>query len=111
MKKLVRLTEGDLHRIIENSVKRVLRESDYDDYDVYEDEPYLSDDANQNVCVDNGRYGMDAHLEPGEDDYDDGYSEPFDKGERARGYKGTWRTMGDTLWHDEHSFGRGKRGR
>lgn len=36
MRKLVRLTEGDLHRIIENSVKRVLRESDYDDYDEYE---------------------------------------------------------------------------
>ena len=26
MKKLIRLTEGDLHRIIENSVRRVLRE-------------------------------------------------------------------------------------
>lgn len=26
MKKLIRLTEGDLHRIIENSVKRVLKE-------------------------------------------------------------------------------------
>lgn len=27
MKKLIRLTEGDLHRIVENSIKRVLRES------------------------------------------------------------------------------------
>lgn len=31
MKRLIRLTEGDLHRIVRNSVKRVLRESDYDD--------------------------------------------------------------------------------
>lgn len=36
MKKNIRLTEGDLHRIVRNSVKRVLRESDYDDYDEYE---------------------------------------------------------------------------
>lgn len=77
MKKLVRLTEGDLHRIIENSVKRVLRESVYDDYDEYEDEPYLSADANQNVWDDEGRYGMDAQLEPGEDDDDDGYPNAF----------------------------------
>ena len=27
MKKVIKLTEGDLHRIIENSVKRILRES------------------------------------------------------------------------------------
>lgn len=27
MKKLIRLTEGDLHRIIENSVKRILKEN------------------------------------------------------------------------------------
>lgn len=27
MKKLIRLTEGDLHRIIENSVKKVLKEN------------------------------------------------------------------------------------
>ena len=26
MKQIIRLTEGDLHRIIENSVKRILRE-------------------------------------------------------------------------------------
>jgi hypothetical protein len=29
MKKVIRLTEGDLHRIIKESVKRVLREQDY----------------------------------------------------------------------------------
>ena len=29
MKKIVRLTENDLHRIIRESVKRVLRETDY----------------------------------------------------------------------------------
>ena len=32
MKKLIRLTEGDLHRIISNSVKRALQEMDYKTY-------------------------------------------------------------------------------
>ena len=32
MKQIIRLTEGDLHRIIENSVKRVLKESFEDDF-------------------------------------------------------------------------------
>ena len=32
MKKIIRLTEGDLHRIIENSVRRVLKEDlEYDE--------------------------------------------------------------------------------
>lgn len=30
MKKLIRLTESDLHRIIENSVRRTLNEISYD---------------------------------------------------------------------------------
>ena len=37
MKKIFRLTEGDLHRIIKNSVKRIIRESD-EYYDFYSDE-------------------------------------------------------------------------
>ena len=35
MKKLIRLTEGDLHRIIENSVKRALNEVDWRTYANY----------------------------------------------------------------------------
>ena len=31
MKKIIRLTESDLHRIIENSVRRVIRETKNDD--------------------------------------------------------------------------------
>ena len=31
MKKIVRLTEGDLHRIIKESVNRIIKESDYMD--------------------------------------------------------------------------------
>lgn len=35
MKKVIRLTEGDLHRIIENTVKKVLKEGTDNDYYVY----------------------------------------------------------------------------
>lgn len=31
-KKIIRLTESDLHRIVENSVKRVIKEMDYETY-------------------------------------------------------------------------------
>lgn len=52
-KKLIRLTEGDLHRIVKESVNRVLKESnrrtkrmirefdDYDNYDEFEDEEFI----------------------------------------------------------------------
>ena len=39
MKKIIRLTEGDLHRIVKKSVNRVLREMD-DDWDEQEQEFY-----------------------------------------------------------------------
>lgn len=32
MKKLIRLTEGDLHKIVKESVRKILKESDYDNY-------------------------------------------------------------------------------
>ena len=32
-KKLIKITESDLHKIIENSVKRIIKEDIYDDYD------------------------------------------------------------------------------
>jgi hypothetical protein len=62
MKKLIRLTESDLHRIIENSVKRVLKEGKYpnpmggpeDRINAYPE--YTSD-------FDDGRYG-DFDFEP-----------------------------------------------
>lgn len=40
MKKLIRLTEGDLHRIIKNTVKRIIREEDEQEYD-----PFINGDA------------------------------------------------------------------
>ena len=33
-KKLIRLTEGDLHRIVKESLKRVLKESEFDDFGI-----------------------------------------------------------------------------
>ena len=49
-KQVIRLTEGDLHRIIENSVKRILRkEDDFDNYESnYEDDYDYSNDENIN---------------------------------------------------------------
>ena len=32
MKKVIRLTESDIHRIVKNSVKRILKEDDYDPF-------------------------------------------------------------------------------
>ena len=43
MKKILRLTEGDLHRIIKNSVKRIIRESD-EYYDTSSDDFYSDED-------------------------------------------------------------------
>ena len=43
MKKILRLTEGDLHRIIKNSVKRIIRESD-EYYDTSSDGFYSDED-------------------------------------------------------------------
>ena len=43
MKKILRLTEGDLHRIIKNSVKRIIRESD-EYYDTSSDDFYSEED-------------------------------------------------------------------
>lgn len=47
MKQIIRLTEGDLHRIIENSVRRVLKENDvpvgkYDGADLGDVHPYYA---------------------------------------------------------------------
>lgn len=39
MRKRVRLRESDLHRIVKESVKRVLRESEFDDFD-YDEKAY-----------------------------------------------------------------------
>ena len=45
MKKLIRLTEGDLHRIVKESVRRILKEND-DPLDLTSDyNPYLNGDA------------------------------------------------------------------
>ena len=40
MKKIVRLTEGDLHRIIKESVNKLLRENKYGIFDVYTKDKY-----------------------------------------------------------------------
>ena len=39
MKKRIRLTESDLHKIVKESVNRILRESEYDDFE-YDDTAY-----------------------------------------------------------------------
>lgn len=44
MKKTIRLTESDLHRIIKESVNRILKESDYDNYFDWAKRSNASDD-------------------------------------------------------------------
>lgn len=40
MRKIVRLTEGDLHRIIKNSVKKIIRENNDDAIETAESDFY-----------------------------------------------------------------------
>lgn len=52
MKKIIRLTEGDLHRIVENTVRRILRENDvptgkYDGADLGDVYPYYAQYPNK----------------------------------------------------------------
>ena len=65
MKRLVRLTEGDLHRIVKESVKRILKETKDTPDDVYDEDEYSDDD----------------------NDFGDGYREEFwNRFERQHGY-------------------------
>ena len=59
MKKIIRVTEGDLHRIIENSVKRVLKESFEDDFN----------QARDNHMSKGGMFGMEMKNSEGDWEY------------------------------------------
>ena len=59
MKQIIRLTEGDLHRIIENSVKRVLKESFEDDFN----------QARDNRMSRSGMFGMEMKNPEGDWEY------------------------------------------
>lgn len=61
MKKLVKLTEKNLHRIIENSVKRVLREGFEDDFN----------QARDNHISRGGMFGMELKNSEGDWEYGD----------------------------------------
>ena len=54
MKKVIRLTENDIHRIVKNSVKRILKENDYDSQMIY---------LNGNVCDDEGNSAVNLWFE------------------------------------------------
>ena len=97
MKKLVRLTESDLHRIVKESVNRILREYDGDDYfapnygekrpeDIIDRLPSLSDNAVKKI--------IDGYFDPSyfESDYSDGFDDYYEvidaaKEEYARRHK------------------------
>lgn len=86
MKRLVKLTEGDLHRIVKESVKRILREglNNYDyyfsvpDYDYDQNEPWedtfgvketingleIYDYSNELICVLRGKRLRDYKTGP-----------------------------------------------
>ena len=46
MKKIIRLTESDLHKIVRESVKRIVREGDWNTGDPYED--YMDREREEN---------------------------------------------------------------
>ena len=54
MKQIIRLTESDLHRIVEDAVQRILREDAYGKYE--KDLGKISDDINMSV-LGNGNLG------------------------------------------------------
>ena len=61
MKKIIRLTEGDLHRIIGNTVKRVLREGFEDDFN----------QARDNHMSRGGMFGFEMKNSEGDWEYGD----------------------------------------
>ena len=68
MKKTIRLSESDLHRVIKESVKRILRESDLQQHKyqivAHLENPYDNKDSNAYVL----NYGQTNY--PKNDDYD-----------------------------------------
>ncbi len=63
MKKLIRLTEGDLHRIIENSVKRIVNE-------IGDNRKKRINEAG-NDDIENGIRGYEEHNGMTDGEYDD----------------------------------------
>ena len=59
MKKIIRLTEGDLHRLVENSVRRVLKEGFEDDFNK----------ARDNHMSRGGMFGMELKNPEGDWEY------------------------------------------
>ena len=49
MKRRIRLTEGDLHRIVKESVKRVLKEDDTQNLGIYNYDPTDYDELNMKI--------------------------------------------------------------
>ena len=67
-KKIVRLTESQLHKVITESVQRILREMDEDEiaaYEAFENEMLDDNDVYQKICeiVDNKVYDAKFPLE------------------------------------------------
>ena len=61
MKQIIRLTEGDLHRIVRNSVKRVLKESFEDEFN----------QARDNHMSRGGMFGFEMKNSEGDWEYGD----------------------------------------
>lgn len=110
MKKLIRLTEGELHQIVEGAVKRVLKESEgFDskedmkqDRDMYTEPPY--DWYRPDYDVDSGPYkNYKYHYFDDDYDYcgDDDYNEKV--GDYNRNLKKKLATKGGQMRNDWHN--------
>ena len=92
MKKIVRLTEGDLHRIVKESVKKILKEVERSrpgDIPPGDEDIYYPGDVNPDVlaALERGDYGDDEYIGP-ESEYNDG---GFDTRTGLPFYDNSWR--------------------
>jgi hypothetical protein len=82
MKKMIRLTEGDLHRIVKESVNRILNELSSDTIDSAREK---AEKKYKDISSKNGPLSpMGQHAKAQADKFKKAYSEEYQKGNTAR---------------------------
>lgn len=68
MKKIIRLTESDLHKIVKESVKKILKEGVPDPSDFLDQDPYYDEEENEDDPLDDYNNWRLENLDDLEDD-------------------------------------------